>query len=267
MDTPLRLGFLLSGLLHVAAVTAFSLTSEQEIPAIEDTRPLTLQLAMFKPEQAAPAPPVFVQEPPELQLPVEDPSPQLVEEPQQDIAPPPEPPPPEPVARTERPEPPMPKPIQPVKRVSTPKPVTRKRASVEPAKIKPRETKPVTRPPAPSSSAPLAAVAKPRAMRPTVDLQTKMHYLAALAAKINSSKYYPLSSRRRGEQGKVVVHFVVQKNGELTDLSIAESSGSRRLDAAAIKTLKRASPFLPIPDSLERDRWSVSVPIAFSLSG
>jgi len=262
MEKPLRLGFLISGLLHVAAVTAFSLTPEQEIPAIETAQPLTLQLAMFKPEQAAPAPPVPFQEPPELQQPVEDPSPALVEEPQQEIASLPEPRPPEPVAKTVRP-----KPKQPVKRVSTPKPVTRQRASVEPAKIEPRETKPVTRPPAPSSNASLAAVAKPRVMSPTVNLQTKMHYLAALAAKINRSKYYPLSSRRRGEQGRVVVHFVVQKNGELTDLSIAESSGSRRLDAAAIKTLKRASPFRPIPDSLERDRWSVSVPIAFSLSG
>jgi protein TonB len=113
----------------------------------------------------------------------------------------------------------------------------------------------------------LAAVAEPRPVVPAADAQEKQHYLAALAAKINRSKYYPTGSRRRGEEGRVVVRFIVQRNGDLTDLTVVESSGSRRLDAAALKTLRRVTPFQPIPDAINRDHWPISVPIAFSLSG
>jgi protein TonB len=48
---------------------------------------------------------------------------------------------------------------------------------------------------------------------------------------------------------------------------VTESSGSRRLDEAALKTLRRISPFQPIPEALARDAWSITVPIAFHLNG
>jgi protein TonB len=99
------------------------------------------------------------------------------------------------------------------------------------------------------------------------DAQQSQHYLAALAASIDRRKYYPRASRRRGEEGRVVVSFVIRKTGELTDLKVTESSGSRRLDEAALKTLRRISPFQPIPEALARDAWSITVPIAFHLNG
>ena len=261
MITPLRLGFLVSGLLHVAVVTAFSLSSEREIPAVDEPRSLTLRLAVFEPVQSAPSPPLPIEEnesQPEVSV----------------LSPPPEPP-----EQTEKKQPPpeiQPKPAvqraapesKPVvKQASARKPVTKK--PIKPRRENPqrKSKKPAQSPPVNRPSVTLAAVPKPQPVRAEVDTQMKQHYLAALAAKINRNKYYPLSSRRRGEEGKVVVRFVVQKNGELTELSIVESSGSRRLDAAALKTLRRVSPFRPIPETLGRDNWSISVPIAFSLRG
>ena len=102
---------------------------------------------------------------------------------------------------------------------------------------------------------------------PAADAQQRQHYLAALAASIDRRKYYPRVSRRRGEEGRVVVSFVIRKTGELTDLTVTESSGSRRLDEAALKTLRRISPFQPIPEALARDAWPITVPIAFHLNG
>ena len=64
-----------------------------------------------------------------------------------------------------------------------------------------------------------------------------------------------------------MVSFVIRKTGELTDLRVTGSSGSRRLDEAALKTLRRISPFQPIPEALARDAWSITVPIAFHLKG
>jgi hypothetical protein len=34
-----------------------------------------------------------------------------------------------------------------------------------------------------------------------------------------------------------------------------------------LKTLRRVTPFRPIPEALDRDNWPISVPIAFSLRG
>ncbi|MGB5465011.1 MAG: TonB family protein, partial [Sedimenticolaceae bacterium] len=102
---------------------------------------------------------------------------------------------------------------------------------------------------------------------PAVHAQQRQRYLAALAASIDRRKYYPRVSRRRGEEGRVVVSFVIRKTGELTDLTVTVSSGSRRLDEAALKTLRRISPFQPIPEALARETWSITVPIAFHLSG
>lgn len=266
MITPLRLGFLLSGLLHVAIVAAFSVSWQQDIPAVDQARPLTLSLAVFQPAQAAP-PPVPVQElpsAPEPQVAEEPPAPQPVEQ-QEETAPPVEPR-SAPVAESTEPQP-AEKRRKVVKRVEKPKPVKRKpikARSLQPGKT---ESKPVKTAAVPNPPVIPANAEKPQPVAVSVGLQEKQHYLAALAAKINRSKYYPIGSRRRGEQGKVVVHFVVQKNGDLTGISIVESSGSKRLDAAALKTLKRVSPFRPIPDALNRDRWPISVPIAFSLSG
>lgn len=254
--TPLRFGFVLSGALHVAVVAAFSQSSEVEIPAVDEPRPLTLQLAMFKPAQAAqPQPAPSEPEPPP------PPVPEVVE---------PEPPPaevvkvepeesPPPGVKQVRPEP---APVQEPPKV-TPRPVAKK----PPRPKQNKKPRPRVATPAPPTvpKVKLAAVSRPQPVVPAVDAREKQHYLAALAAQINRRKYYPASSRRRGEEGRVMVRFVIRKDGELTELSVAESSGSRRLDAAALKTLRRVSPFRPIPDALDRDQWAISVPIAFSL--
>ncbi|MGB5569918.1 MAG: TonB family protein, partial [Sedimenticolaceae bacterium] len=112
-----------------------------------------------------------------------------------------------------------------------------------------------------------AEVERPQPEVPLIDVQKRQHYLAALAARINRSKYYPRASRRRGEEGTVVVSFVIQRDGELTDFVVTESSGHERLDTAALKTLRRVTPFEPIPDVIGRDQWPISVPIAYSLGG
>jgi len=93
----------------------------------------------------------------------------------------------------------------------------------------------------------------------------EQHYLAALRARIERKKYYPRVSQRRAEEGKVIVSFVIRKNGEFTDLAVVESSGIDRLDDAALETLRRITPFKPIPAALGRKRWALSVPISYNL--
>jgi protein TonB len=95
--------------------------------------------------------------------------------------------------------------------------------------------------------------------------RVKASFLAALAKQIDRKKFYPRASRRRGEQGTVVIGFVIERDGDLTDLKVQTSSSFARLDQAVLNMLAKVSPFHPIPDSLGLDRLPISVPIAFTL--
>jgi protein TonB len=82
---------------------------------------------------------------------------------------------------------------------------------------------------------------------------------------IARKRQYPQKAKRRGETGTVVVSFVVERSGIITDIRVAKSSGSATLDKAAVDTLKRQRRFKPIPEAIGRNRWPMRVPIKFAL--
>ncbi len=57
---------------------------------------------------------------------------------------------------------------------------------------------------------------------------------------------YPRIARKMGWEGKVIVSFVVDKDGKIQDVHIVKSSGFAALDKNAIATIKKAAPF-PCP--------------------
>lgn len=67
--------------------------------------------------------------------------------------------------------------------------------------------------------------------------------------------------RVRDVKRNVVVRFTVSRNGRASSIRIARSSGSKKLDAAAIRAVKSASPFPPIPSSSSRSSIRVVVPM------
>lgn len=254
MTRALRVGFLVSGVLHVAVAVALSLSSQPDISGADEQEPITLRLAVFQPPPPAPIAP---------------PTPQFLPTEPAAAQPPVEPA----VVQAEPNPPPEPKPVEPTKPLVEKPPKLKGAAEHQrvarpgrvPAKAPTIETRSEPRPP---DAATLVAKAEPmHPVAPTIDVQARQHYLAELAARINRSKFYPRTSRRLGEEGMAVVGFVIQRNGQLTDITIVESSGYRRLDDAALKTVKHVTPFERIPDSIDRDQWSITVPIAFSLRG
>ncbi len=72
---------------------------------------------------------------------------------------------------------------------------------------------------------------------------------------------YPRIARKMGWQGKVVVEFIVCKDGQVTDIHIVESSGFASLDKNAIVTIKKAAPF-PSPSFPAK----LIVPVVYRLS-
>nr|VFK19763.1 MAG: protein TonB [Candidatus Kentron sp. LPFa]VFK34156.1 MAG: protein TonB [Candidatus Kentron sp. LPFa] len=121
---------------------------------------------------------------------------------------------------------------------------------VKTAARKVTESQPAT--PTHPEPAPTISSVPDKPIRSAIAVREEKNYLAMLRARIERKKYYPRASQRRGEEGKVIVRFVIRRNGEFTDLAVVRSSGIRRLDDAALKTLRRITPFEPIPAALGR---------------
>jgi protein TonB len=72
-------------------------------------------------------------------------------------------------------------------------------------------------------------------------------YQRAVAARISAMKRYPEAARERAPHGVAVVRFSIGASGQIGGVSIAQSAGDAILDAEALATVRRASPFPPPP--------------------
>lgn len=188
----------------------------------------------------------------EIVVPVEVLS-ELIEPPRPRVEPPPPPPPPPAIRRPVAPAPPAvaaPAP-QPVA-IADPTPAPRApTGAVEPPAALPPITAPVVKaPPAPPPAPPVP----PKIELPSSD-----------AAHLQNSLVYPPLSKRRGEQGRVVVYALIGTDGRAKEARITRSSGFERLDQAALNAVLRDWRFVPgkragVPEAM----W-FNVPINFVL--
>lgn len=140
---------------------------------------------------------------------------------------------------------------RPVERRPTPLPQpTRLAAAAESPAPAPM---PIAVSPAPTLAAPPVASA-PAQTQPRFDAD----YLD------NPKPSYPAISRRMGEQGRVVLRVRVDAHGLPIDVQLHASSGSERLDASALQTVRRWK-FVAARLGNEAVAATVLVPIAFSL--
>jgi protein TonB len=110
--------------------------------------------------------------------------------------------------------------------------------------------------------APAAAIAARPADAPPAPSLTPPRFDADYLR--NPPPEYPAFSRRRGEQGRVLLRVHVASDGTPREVEIRASSGSERLDRAALEAVKRWK-FAPARlGDRAVDAW-VLVPIAFSL--
>jgi protein TonB len=63
---------------------------------------------------------------------------------------------------------------------------------------------------------------------------------------------YPEAARREHIYGSLVLTAEINSNGSLESVHIEKSSGSRILDAAAIKIVELAAPFAPFPEEMKK---------------
>ena len=82
-------------------------------------------------------------------------------------------------------------------------------------------------------------------------------YMRLLKQKIESIWEYPDEMARRGISGDLFVTFIINKDGSLRDVRLVRTSGYRELDDAAIKALRDAQPFWPLPDNWEKNGFEI----------
>ena len=82
-------------------------------------------------------------------------------------------------------------------------------------------------------------------------------YMRLLREKIESIWKYPSEAANRGVSGDLYIRFEIKKDGTLADIEVIRTSGYSDLDEAAIKALKDAQPYWPLPDSFEKETLEI----------
>jgi TonB family protein len=125
----------------------------------------------------------------------------------------------------------------------------------------------VSRPAVGTAAAELGA-RNPRELSGDIDARTLDRrydrYLDEIRQRVRRIREFPRSLAVRLLEGETIVVFVVDVNGRLGDgPRVTKSSGFEEFDAAAVRAVRRAAPFPPMPDSATARPLSVSLRVIF----
>jgi protein TonB len=97
-----------------------------------------------------------------------------------------------------------------------------------------------------------------------ISLNTKdplyVSYFNKIKQTIEQHWEYPEMALRYGLQGRLALEFTINGGGQLEGLRLIRSSGSQLLDEEALRAVKAAAPFPPIPS------WIKPIPLLISAS-
>jgi len=123
----------------------------------------------------------------------------------------------------------------------------------------PEQTAQTDTPPAPAQT---AAIAPAPANEPT---KRDYGWLSeAILRRVEELKRYPAAARIDRAEGRVVVKAVINEDGSVGEIEVAQSSGFPSLDKAAMETIRQAAPF-HLPHPLGRPRLTIKIPISYRL--
>lgn len=111
------------------------------------------------------------------------------------------------------------------------------------------------------SGQPAASHATKGAVDPS-NRRAQQDYLWQVIRKISQYRFYP-QSHEQSEQGIVVTRLTVARDGRVLDVSLARSSGFPGLDRGVMDTIRRASPFAPLPAQIAVESYTFIVPISY----
>ena len=92
-------------------------------------------------------------------------------------------------------------------------------------------------------------------------------YMQRLRDKIQSAWKYPPDAAQKGIYGDLDIEFTIKKNGKLGAVQLVRTSGYKDLDDAAIKALRDAEPYWPLPDDIREQSLTITGHFIYSLYG
>jgi protein TonB len=93
--------------------------------------------------------------------------------------------------------------------------------------------------------------------------QAQQDYLLQVVRKLSQARFTP-TTREQRERGLVVVRLTIGRDGRLVDVALARPSGSPALDRGVMETVRKASPFAPLPAELAANSHTFIVPIDYA---
>ncbi len=91
-------------------------------------------------------------------------------------------------------------------------------------------------------------------------------YNRGLFAAITEQKRYPRAARKLGLQGRVIVVVTLDRRGGLAEPPrIHTSSGHSILDEDALRAVRSAAPFPPLPSGFAGTTRQIAIPVQYRL--
>jgi protein TonB len=94
-----------------------------------------------------------------------------------------------------------------------------------------------------------------------------LSYMQRLKEKIEGIWVYPREMAEKGIYGDLYIRFAIKHDGSLGEVVLERTSGHQELDDAAMKALKDAEPFWPLPASWKEDTFVVEGHFVYTLEG
>lgn len=91
-------------------------------------------------------------------------------------------------------------------------------------------------------------------------------YLSKIKRKIEPKWNYPEKAQSIGLQGKLALCFSIIRDGHLDRIELLSSSGHPLLDKEALKAVRGAAPYYPLPDRLKISRLNILATFEYRIS-
>jgi len=88
-----------------------------------------------------------------------------------------------------------------------------------------------------------------------------------LKIKVENVLRYPELAAQSGLQGTLYIKFDILKDGSLGAVELLKSSGYPLLDNEALRAIRSAAPFQPLPDDWSMEKYSIRAAVLFYLGG
>ena len=93
-----------------------------------------------------------------------------------------------------------------------------------------------------------------------------LRYQDSVKQKIQEEKKYPRKALRLRKEGTTRINFSLLSSGNIQGIRLLSSSGVTDLDEEAMDAVRRASPFRPFPQGLDKEELQFEIDIAFIIT-